>query len=93
MVNRLRFGTAPLDIALKVSKKAVDLFFAGDQLNPARLAKYLETRAKVCYFAGKLAYAVESQEKAVNLLKGASSEKRARILLDYYKSAETLEKD
>lgn len=92
LVNRLRFGTTPLDVALKASKKAVDLFFAGNQLNSDRLAKYLETRAKVYYFVGKFTDAVESQEKAANLMKGDPSEKRARILIDYYKSAKTLSK-
>jgi tetratricopeptide (TPR) repeat protein len=92
LVNRLRFGTAPLDVALKASQKAVDLFFAGNKLNSERLANYLETRAKVYYLTGKFTDAVESQEKAANLMKGDSSEKRARILIDYYKSAETLSK-
>ena len=93
LINRLRFGTAPLDVALKASKKAVDLFFAGNKLNPARLAKYLETRAKVYYFAGKFNDAVESQEKAANLMKGDPSEKRARVLLDYYKSAKRISRE
>ncbi|NOY74414.1 MAG: redoxin domain-containing protein [Kiritimatiellaeota bacterium] len=92
LINRLRFGTAPLDVALKASSKAVDLFFSKQSKNPTRLARYLATRAKAHYLLGRIDDAVEGQEQAVKLMKNERSEKRARMLMDYYKSVKAASK-
>ena len=89
LVDRLRFGTAPIDVAVRASSKAVDLFFAKRSNNSDRLATYLQTRAKAYYLSGRFDDAVESQEKSAKLLLGGVREKRAAELLEYYRAVKS----
>jgi len=86
-VSRMRFGTAPLSIALKASEKAVSALIENKKQNPAKLANYLETQARLYYYIGRIPKAIEEQEKVIRLRKGDPSEKEAAVVLDYYKEA------
>lgn len=91
-VNRIRFGSAPLETILQASKDSVDLMINAKVQDPAKLAKYLNTQAKVFYMAGMVDQAVITQEKACRLLLNEPGENEAQQLLQYYKSARQLKK-
>lgn len=84
---RMEFGSAPLSIALKASENAVAMLIKSKKQNPAKLSNYLETQARLYYAIGKIAKAVEEQEKVIRLRKGDPSEKKATEILEYYKEA------
>ncbi len=86
-VSRMKFGTAPLSIALKSSDKAVSMLIESNYRKPVKLANYLETQARVYYSIGRLDKAVEIQERVVRLRKGDPVEKEAAVRLDYYREA------
>jgi tetratricopeptide (TPR) repeat protein len=86
-VFRMPPGTAPLEIALDAIDKAVGMFIESENQNPAKLADYLETQGRVYYMIGKIAKALEIQERVVRLRKGDKGEVQSVILQKYYNKA------
>lgn len=89
-VNQIRFGTAPLEVILKASKKSVELQRNNPEQDSAKLANFLSTQAKTFYMAGLIDQAVTAQEKTCQLLKNEAGENEAKQLLAYYQDARKL---
>jgi len=87
--TRLSFGKAPLKTAIESINRAVSmlLFDTKEKPNPAKLAKYLTTQARVYYLAGRIPKAAEIQKEALKLCRGMNTEQQARSLLEYYTEA------
>lgn len=84
-VNQIKFGDAPIDLALTSAEKAVELELRSQDQDPVKLANFFNTLAKNYYMAGMIEKAIESQEKTCKLLKDDTVEQEAKQLLDYYK--------
>jgi tetratricopeptide (TPR) repeat protein len=92
-VNRMRFGTPPLATSLKASKRAIELLFEEKEQNPAQLAIFLSTRAKILYLIGAIEQAIKNQEKVILLQKGDPAEQESTQLLHYYQNALKIRKE
>jgi len=90
--NRMRFGAIPLATALSVSKQSIELLMEEKEQDPAKLAVYLSTQAKILYLSGMLEQAIKIQKKVIILQKGDSAEPESTQLLHYYQSALKLRK-
>ena len=84
---RLPLATAPLGVALDSIEKAVAKFIESKNSDPAKLANYLETQARIYYLIGKIAKAVEIQERVIRLRKGDVEEKQSTRFYNYYQKA------
>ena len=84
---RMPIGRAPLEIALDSIEKAVAMLLESKENTPVKMADYLETEARIYYMIGKLAKALELQERVVVLRKGDDNEHKSAIIADYYKTA------
>ena len=86
-VNKMRFGTAPLEIVLAASKRSIELLVDEKEQDPVKLAVYLSTQAKIYYMTGALELAIQNQKKVIRLQKGDPAEQASIQLLKYYKDA------
>lgn len=84
-VYRMPVGSAPIETALDSIDKAVAMFFESGNENPAKLANYLETQGRVYYMIGRIAKALELQEKVINFREDDKRKSQAKLLKDYYK--------
>ena len=84
---RLPIGTAPLGIAFDAIEKAVAGILNSGDSDPAKLANYLETQARVYYLVGKIAKALDIQERVVRLRNGDDEQEKSKAAAEYYRKA------
>ena len=84
---RLPLGTAPLGVAYDAIEKAVTGILKDPNSDPAKLANYLETQARVYYLVGKIAKALEIQERVVRLRNGDDNQEKSKAAAAYYRKA------
>ncbi len=91
MMDRFKFGTFSMRIALDAAEKAMKLLPA--EAKPVKKSYFHATLARAYYNIGKLDLAVQEQEKAVDFAKGVEPDSRSAIeFLEYYKDALKLNK-
>jgi len=86
-MERMAFGSAPLETALKAAERAVEILDARDTPPPSDMAAALSARARVYHATGRLEKALGDQKRVVGILKERPSEKAARQILEYYEKA------
>ena len=84
---RLPLGTAPLGIAFDAIEKAVAGLLTSKNSDPAKLANFLETQARVYYLVGKIAKALDIQERVVRLRNGDDEQQKSIAAAEYYRQA------
>lgn len=82
ILDQVSFGLQPMDLALKIAKKAVELSSKKD--DKILLAAHIDTLARCYYAVGRLDLAVKSQKRAIALLKGTRETEQFMKTLDFY---------
>ena len=83
ILDKVPFGRQPLDLALELAKKAVDI--AGKEKDKMLLAAYLDTLARSYYAVGRIDLAVKTQERAAKLVSDTKEHAQLTKTLDFYK--------
>jgi len=92
-IKDMPFGDTPLKLALKASKKSIELLITSDEHDTAELAIYLSTKAQLYYMIGALTDAIKIQNEVIKLRMGDDSESYSKKILQYYQDALTLQKN
>jgi len=91
MMDRLKFGSFPMRIALDAAEKAVKLL--PPDAKPVKKSYFHATLARAYYNIGKLDLAIQQQEKAADFAKDVEPDSKNSLeFLDYYKDVLVLNK-
>ncbi len=83
LLDSMPFGSAPVDLAFQASAIAVKETSSDDKIMKAA---YLDTLARCYYAMCQLDKAIETQSKALELMKGEKDAERFEQVLQFYKN-------
>jgi thiol-disulfide isomerase/thioredoxin len=82
ILDQVSFGLQPLDLALKIAKKAVELSAKND--DEILLAAHIDTLARCYYAIGRLDLAIKSQKRALKLVEDTREKAQFAKTLGFY---------